>query len=310
MKNLIQQLIDEQLQDWELAKSNYAALENIQTKDLDLNGHIYKVQFNPTRIASSAAKVDKQSLQARKCFLCSSNLPPQQKGIPFMDKYQILLNPFPIFPKHLTIPNINHTDQLIGGGFEDMLNLAEVIDDYVIFYNGPKCGASAPDHAHFQAGSKGFLPLEKDFNSYAKEPVVELANASLSKLTDEHRSILVIESTQKQAIINLFKMVYDAMDVKEGEAEPMMNLLAWKDKCKWIVCIIIRAKHRPDCFQAEGEKNLLVSPASVDMGGVIITPLEKDFEKITKENIADILKEVSLSAKQCNDLIHRIKLRV
>ena len=155
-----------------------------------------------------------------------------------------------------------------------------------------------------------FRSLEKEFNSYTKEPVVELANASLSKLKDEHRSILVIESTQKQAVVDLFTTVYEAMEMKEDEAEPMMNLLAWKDKDKWIVCMILRSKHRPDCFQAEGEKNLLISPASVDMGGVIITPLEKDFEKITQEDIANILKEVSLSAKQCNDLIHRIKLRV
>lgn len=308
MKSLIQQLIDDQLRDWELAKTNYAALENIETKEFMLDGHLYKVQFNPTRIASSAAKVDKQSLKERKCFLCSHNLPAQQKGIPFGDKYQILLNPFPIFPIHLTVPNIAHTDQLILGGFEDMMHLAEALsDDYIVFYNGPKCGASAPDHAHFQAGSKGFLPIEMEYNNFPKEIILEKENSSLNLLKDKFRSILTIEATNIQAATNLFKVVYNALETKADEQEPMMNLVAWKEKDKWVVCLILRSKHRPDCFYAEGDNNLLVSPASVDMGGVIITPLEKDFEKITGNDISTILSEVSLSEKQCNEVIHRIK---
>ena len=266
----VNQLFDEQLSNWELARNRYKALEQVKTKTLVVCGLEYKVQFNPARIISSAAKVDAQSIRERKCFLCAENRPAEQNGIAFKGRYTILVNPYPIFPRHLTIPSIEHTPQLIASRFEDMLDLAQQLDDYIVFYNGPKCGASAPDHFHFQAGNKGFLPIEKNRSMY---------------------NMICIESNNKEDLLDRFRQVYDAMEQKPKGNEPMMNILAWYETDKWIVCIFPRKKHRPSCYSAKGEANLLISPAAVDLGGVFITPLEKDFEKITAEDIGKILDE-------------------
>lgn len=275
-----------------------------------MNGCRYKVQFNPARIVSSAAKVDVKSIQERKCFLCPANLPPMQQGIPFNGHYQILVNPFPIFPKHLTVPELEHVDQRILMRFGDMLDLAKSADDYVVFYNGPKCGASAPDHAHFQAGNKGFLTIETEWQRKKDEKIVELSGGTLWALDDYPRATLVIEATDKIDAMTLFGIVFGAMELKPGEEEPMMNVLTWMERDKWIVCIFPRDKHRPSCYTAEGDANILISPASVDMGGVFITPLEKDFEKITADDIAGILSEVCMNPADYQKLTERIKERL
>jgi ATP adenylyltransferase/5',5'''-P-1,P-4-tetraphosphate phosphorylase II len=271
IENSVQNLFSDQLATWELAANNYKALSQVKIKTVEVGEHTYKVQFNPARITSSAAKVDAQSIQARPCFLCATHRPAFQKSIPFNGQYEILVNPYPIFPRHLTIPAVEHTPQRIAGRFEDMLDLAQQLDDYVIFYNGPQCGASAPDHFHFQAGNKGFLPIENDRN---------------------FPNSIRIESDNKKAIIDSFRHTYNALKLHSEDAEPMMNLLTWYDSGQWIVCIFPRKKHRPACYFAEGDKNILISPASVDMGGVFITPLEKDFDKITSEDIQTIIEEI------------------
>lgn len=300
-------LFDEQLSSWEMAKNNYDALKQVKEKEVVVNGCRYKVQFNPARIVSSAAKVDAKSIQVRKCFLCLANLPSAQRGIAINGHYLILVNPFPIFPRHLTVPDLEHVDQRILLRFGDMLDLAAKVDDYVVFYNGPKCGASAPDHAHFQAGNKGFLPIETEWQQKKNEKVAELPGGTLWALDDYPRATLAIEATDKADAMTLFGIVYGAMELKPGEEEPMMNLLAWVEAGKWMVLVFPREQHRPSCYAAEGEANILISPASVDMGGVFITPLEKDFEKITAENIAAILSEVCLSPVEFRKLIQRIK---
>ncbi|MDR0866076.1 MAG: DUF4922 domain-containing protein, partial [Candidatus Symbiothrix sp.] len=168
---IVKDLLCDQLEEWSLVKSNYEALKNVKSKEFQFDGFIIKVQFNPARIVSSAAKIDAKSIQERKCFLCPANLPKEQTGIPFGNDYQLLVNPFPIFPEHFTIPTYKHTDQLIIHRYGDMLDLAKSMDKYTVFYNGPKCGASAPDHAHFQAGIKGFLPLENEIGNIPKEVI-------------------------------------------------------------------------------------------------------------------------------------------
>ena len=322
MKQEIQALIDGQLSSWEMAKNNYEALKQVKVKEVIINGGHYKVQFNPARIVSSAAKVDTKSIQERKCFLCPANLPEVQKGIPFNGHYQILINPFPIFPKHLTVPELEHVDQRILLRFEDMLDLAAVADDYVVFYNGPKCGASAPDHAHFQAGNKGVLPIETEWQQQKDTKVAELPGGTLWALDDYPRATLVIEATDKIDAMTLFRSVYDGLTPDpspkergdeihpESQEEPMMNVLTWVENGKWIVCIFPRDKHRPSCYTAEGDANILISPASVDMGGVFITPLEKDFEKITADDIATILSEVCMNPADFAKLIERITKRL
>ena len=302
MRQEIQNLISEQLSSWDLAKQNYSALGKVKMKSITVGNCTYRVQFNPARILSSSAKVDTHSIKERKCFLCQANLPEVQKGIPFGNRYQLLVNPYPIFPKHLTIPDRTHTDQRIAGRFTDMLELAEEAKDFVIFYNGPRCGASAPDHAHFQAGNKGFLPIEQEWEALEKEEITAIEGGCLWQLNDSPRNTLIIEATEKEAANTLFERVYHSMNRLPGEEEPMMNIVGWKEDARWIFCIFPRSKHRPSCYTAEGEKNLLISPASVDMGGVFIVPQEKDFDKITAKEIAEILEEVCLSSTEYAEL--------
>lgn len=307
MNQTIHHLLTNQLASWEMASNNYAALSGVRVKELNVNGIPYKVQFNPARIISSGAKVDTKSIKARKCFLCSANLPPEQKGVPFEGHYNILVNPFPIFPRHLTIPETEHVEQRIASRFTDMLDLAQALSEYTIFYNGPKCGASAPDHAHFQAGNKGFMPIEKDWRGQVGGKVVDYGKAALLYLNDSPRNTLVIEAKKKEDAEKIFSLVYRSLPVKPGEEEPMMNVLALYETDCWIVFIFPREKHRPACYTAEGESNLLSSPASVDLGGVFITPVEKDFLKITAEDIAQILSEVCISPIDFQQIKRRIK---
>ena len=307
MNQTIHNLLTEQLASWETARNNYAALSGVQMKELNVNGTLYKVQFNPARIVSSGAKVDAKSIKERKCFLCPANLPAVQKGIPFEGHYNILVNPFPIFPRHLTVPETAHVAQRIAPRFGDMLDLARQLTDYTIFYNGPKCGASAPDHAHFQAGNKGFMPIEQDWRRQIAGKVADYGQATLWWLNDAPRTTLVIESADRKTAIKLFDTVYHSLDIQPGEDEPMMNVLVMYEDNKWIVFVFPRAKHRPACYTAEGDANLLSSPASVDLGGVFITPVEKDFIKITAEDIAQILSEVCLSPADFQKVRKRIQ---
>ncbi len=306
----IQSLLDGQLTSWQLAKNNYQALRQVRMKELDVDGTRYQVQYNPGRIVSSSAKVDAGSIQERKCFLCPDNLPAEQESLPFKTHYHILVNPFPIFPKHLTIADVSHTPQRIRHRMIDMLDLASYASDYVVFYNGPKCGASAPDHAHFQAGNKGFLPIEVDWRDNTRH-ILDYRSATLWGLDDSCCPALIIESPDRWEAEELFVIVYQAMEQNTDDEEPMMNLLTWVNmEGNWVVCIFPRKKHRPSCYFAQDETNLLISPASVDLGGVFITPREEDFEKLTAADIAAILREVCLNPSEFRQLIQSINRQI
>lgn len=306
MNETIQKFLTEQLADWETARNNYAALAGVQVRELNVCGVRYKVQFNPARIVSSGAKVDAKSIQERKCFLCPANLPAQQKGIPFGGHYQILVNPFPIFPRHLTIPDLNHTPQRIEGRLEDMMELARQLTDFTIFYNGPRCGASAPDHAHFQAGNRGFMPIEADWKNQIAGRIADYGKATLYYLNDQPRTTLVIQSSDMALANHLFSLICRLLP-EQPEGEPMLNLLAMYDEGVWTLFVFPRAKHRPACYTAEGDARLLSSPASVDLGGVFITPVEADFHKISPAIMEQILSEVCLSASDFAKLRQDIK---
>lgn len=287
-------LLDEQLKEWPVACRNYEALARVRVKEFEIDGSRVVVQFNPERIRSSAARVDARSLRERACFLCPGQLPAEQRQLPFGQDYWLMVNPYPIFPRHFTIPVRAHVPQRISGRYADLLQMARCLDLFVLFYNGPRCGASAPDHAHFQAGSKGFLPIEEEWRHFAVAlPEVE-PGACVYTLKDYNRAAYVIEATSAEASEAAFRRLYEAQRVEEGDEEPMLNLLVWFEEGKWITCFFSRSHHRPACYYAEGEANLLISPASVDMGGVLVVPQEKDFDKITAVAIKRILREVSL----------------
>lgn len=284
---------EKQLQNWELARTNFAGLRTVKTRSFDFGDFEIRVQFNPARIVSSGAKVDAKTIAQRPCFLCDANLPPEQISLNAGD-YSILVNPFPIFPEHFTIPYKNHVPQQIKPYFSDLLDLAKAMDKYVVFYNGPKCGASAPDHLHFQAGTKNFLPLIDDYKRLRDSHVILISDnieSRLYRFENYLRSVYCIESLNKNALMLQFDSLYNQMKA-ENTGEPMMNIVVSYENGTWYVFVLPRKAFRPWQYTATDDRQLLVSPATVEMCGVFITPIESHFEKITKEDIQNILEQV------------------
>ena len=289
-----------------MAAGNFEALKGVKVKELDVDGMTVKVQFNPARIVSSSAKVDAKSLKERKCFLCGANRPEVQRGIEWGPdgKYIILINPFPIFPRHLTIPDQRHVDQLIYERVEDMMDLAHELDEYTVFYNGPKCGASAPDHMHFQAGNSDFLTIAPALEKAELKEIAKDGEATLYLVDTLPLNVFVVDAKDHA---RLFKRLYDALPQKEGETEPMMNLLCYATPAGERLVVIPRKQHRPSFYGMEGEGKMLLSPASVDMGGVFITPLEKDFNRLDAALVKKVLDELCLSADEINAIASDVK---
>lgn len=296
---MLQALFEQQLRRWELARNNYEALANVREREISFGKFKVRLQYNPARITSTAATVDK--IDERPCFLCEDNRPSSQFEIPDVyDKYTVLVNPYPIFPRHFTIPAIKHTPQRIRGNYPDMLKLARTLNDYIIFYNGARCGASAPDHMHFQAGSKGFLPIETfwDWGMGGFKFPCAVKEGTLAYATDGMRMFRILYSSSEVTMNKMMEDYLTDIGLITGEPEIPMNLLTWYDTGNNHYCsmLVTRSKHRPDCYYAEGEKKIMVSPGCVDMAGVLILPREEDFYKITKEDIEQIYVEVSVGA--------------
>lgn len=274
LQTKIIQLFSSQREEWKLLDDNCNEMLNIEVRSLRWGNDVEVVlQYNPSRFISASAKIDDKSIKERKCFLCAENRPQVQKGIPFLDKYMILCNPYPILENHITIPLHSHVPQLMGKKMSDMLSLTEMLPNYIVFYNGPKCGASAPDHFHFQAGLKQDILLSSE-NSL--------------------RSCLRIESESKEDAEEVFYDVYDFLKFQQPlEEEPMMNIISFMENSKYIIHVFPRRLHRPWQFSAEGKAQLLVSPGALDMAGMFITPRKEDFDRIDRDDIEDIYSQVS-----------------
>lgn len=302
----ISEFISSQLAAWPMAAANFEALGGVKVKDLDVDGMPFKVQFNPARMASSGAKVDKASLAARPCFLCGKNRPEVQVGIDWKDRYTVLINPFPIFRRHLTIPDTSHTDQLIDGRIADMMDLAAALEDYTVFYNGPRCGASAPDHMHFQAGNSDFLTIGTALEDAELKTVATDGGATLSLADSLPVKVFVIDAADHAAGERLFSRLLAAMPVPDGEKEPMLNLLCYPTPAGERLVVVPRKKHRPACYGTD-PGCMLISPASVDVGGVFITPRPEDFEAFDADTVRNILNEVCLTAEEINNVASNVK---
>ena len=276
LQQRIESLFVEQKQNWPQLDSAVKQLGNISTKEFNWgDDNKVVIQFNPARVVSAAAKVDAASIEERPCFLCEKNRPDVQKGIEFLDKYIILANPFPILDNHLTIALHSHVPQRIRKKIGDILSLAEQLPDYIIFYNGPKCGASAPDHFHMQAGLKSDI-LMQGYN--------------------ELRTCLIIEGDTKEDVESDFEDVYHYLSKRQpDEDEPMMNIISFVDQGKYVLHIFPRKAHRPGQYHDSGKRQLMISPGAIDMAGLIITVREEDFNKIRKEDIENIYSQVSMS---------------
>ena len=291
-------LFEIQSQEWPMLATGVESLDSVKIKSFQFDGFKLKAQYNAGRITSTSAKVDLKSISERKCFLCSTNLPEEQKGILYDDNYIILCNPFPIFPTHFTLTNKEHQPQRILNTFPDMMNLSKDLAKYYsVIYNGPRCGASAPDHLHFQAGNKNFMPIDDEFhlikNEYGNE-IFEDDNLSVYAIDDGLRKFISIESLDESLILQTFNKFYSTYsELMNEKQEPMINLISfYEEEFGWRVIIFLRAKHGPDIYFAEDPTKMLVSPAAIDLGGICVFPREEDFNRIKKEMIFDIFKEV------------------
>lgn len=292
--------ITAQRAEWPLAARNFDALEGVEVRGIAMPGMDIKVQFNPARIVSSGAKVDARSLAERPCFLCEKNRPAEQRGIDWRG-YTVLVNPFPIFPRHLTIPAVGHTPQRIQGRVADMLALAAELPGYTVFYNGPRCGASAPDHMHFQAGNSDFLPIWQALDAAPLRTVADDgAGTRLSVCTALPVNVFVVDAATPEAGERMFERLYRVLP--EGEEEPMMNLLAAGSR----FVVVPRKRHRPSFYGTEGEGCMLLSPASVDMGGAFITPRREDFDRLDAQLLARVFDELCLDTEQIEEISNKV----
>ena len=303
----ISRFFNRQLEMWEDARHRFRDLKHVEVRQLSDQ---LKVQFNPARIVSTGAKIDKHTLGERPCFLCERNRPKEQMTKQIDDHFQLLVNPFPILPVHFTIPATKHQPQSIYRHYGEMHRLLSLHSELMVFYNGPKCGASAPDHLHFQAGTSGVLPLQTNWQRLSRNltDVISLTDEEkISVLRDFLVPAFVIISKSEDSDEELFHRLYRSMPMRSDESEPMMNIIAWRKGEEFISVVIPREKHRPDAYFAEGEAQMMVSPGALDMAGLIITPREEDFSKINLDKATALLCECGISAEKMEAIVSNLK---
>jgi SpoIID/LytB domain protein len=303
----ISRFFNRQLEMWEDARHRFRDLKHVEVRQLSDQ---LKVQFNPARIVSTGAKIDKHTLDERPCFLCERNRPKEQMTKQIDDHFQLLVNPFPILPVHFTIPATKHQPQSIYRHYGEMHRLLSLHSELMVFYNGPKCGASAPDHLHFQAGTSGVLPLQTNWQRLSRNltDVISLTDEEkISVLRDFLVPAFVIISKSEDSDEELFHRLYRSMPMRGDESEPMMNIIAWRKGDEFISVVTPREKHRPDAYFAEGEAQMMVSPGALDMAGLIITPREEDFSKINLDKATALLRECGISAEKMEAIVSNLK---
>lgn len=277
MINPLETFFEEQLREWPLAHDNHDALTRVWSRELtsDKLAIPLRVQYNPARIVSTGANIDKTSIAARPCFLCAKNRPAEQRAMPLNADFEWLVNPFPILPHHYTIAAKVHRPQRILDAYDAMIQATLALpEEYIVFYNGPKCGASAPDHLHLQAG---------------------IFDCQLLTANYPYKTLL---ADSKES----FRRIYDSLPVTDGEEEPRMNVIAFRKGNHVSLIVIPRRAHRPHCYTAEGDKHYLISPGALDMGGLIVTPRREDYDRLTADKALDILCEVGVRTEPTIDV--------
>ena len=312
----IHKFVGDQLSLWPLACSNFRALKDVKVREIEVGGLTVKLQFNPARMISSAAKLNKEDIAKRRCFLCRENRPVEQIMLKFEGrknkKYDILVNPYPIFPDHLVIAKSNHTDQSIWHRYVDMLDLARKYTGYTFFYNGPKSGASAPDHHHFQGAPKGLMPLENDVNACISKDDVTLEyltsvqDASLYHYKRFTTGVFVLRAETAKSAAKLFYRLLDCAELPEGEPEPLFNLFSWWADGEFRSIVVFRRSHRSHHYFSDGPDHLTMSPGCADMAGVFIVPVPDEYEKISSELLTEMVTEVSVSKEVESKMLERL----
>ena len=303
----ISRFFNRQLEKWDDARHRFRDLKHVETKKLSEE---VRLQFNPARIVSTGAKIDKKTLGERPCFLCDKNRPKEQMSQQIDERFHLLVNPFPILPVHFTIPARKHQPQAIYKNYGEMHRFLSLHSELMVFYNGPKCGASAPDHLHFQAGTSGILPLQANWQRLSRNlnDIISLNDEEkIAVVRDFIVPAFVIISKSEESDETLFHRLYKSMPMRGDETEPMMNIIAWRKGDEYISVVIPREKHRPEAYFAEGDAQVMVSPGALDMSGLIITPREEDFHKLTEESATTILQECGISTEKMNCIVTKLK---
>ncbi len=303
---LCRALVESQKKNWPAYATACRGLASAQTRKLSCGEYSVTLQYNAARAISSGAAVDAESIRKRPCFLCAENRPKEQSGILYSGDYQILCNPAPIFERHFTVAALAHLPQDIRSSLDAFLDLAhDAAPGYTLFYNGPACGASAPDHLHFQMIPSRALPflneLERESFPIASSTVLHRPAKSFD------RSVLLLKSDQAPLLKEqITQLIATARKLLATQEEPLLNVFCTYGKRGWTIIVFLRQKHRPDAYFARGSRRIFVSPGAIDMAGVVITPRLADFERLTGNAIRSIYREVSLEGDTLNPIIEAL----
>ncbi|PIP07312.1 MAG: hypothetical protein COX51_06945 [Syntrophobacteraceae bacterium CG23_combo_of_CG06-09_8_20_14_all_50_8] len=299
-------LLEEQKAAWKDLREGYGGLASLKEHRIEEDEISVILQYNPKRIISAGANIDPVAIKARPCFLCRRNLPDAQKAVLYRRKFLILCNPAPIFPFHFTIAHIEHIPQLLSRALPSFLQLAkDFLPSFALLYNGPRCGASAPDHLHFQAIPKAAVPVLNDGRAGGKKVLrKETGGLRLFKMEGGGIPVIIVEGRSKAGVVAFVRRIIKAMkQVFSAPAEPMMNLFCLYNDGKWEVVMFSRGKHRPDVYFKSGKDRLLISPGAVDMGGIVIVTREEDFYHLDAAAVRGIIREVSLPDEKVEEII-------
>jgi hypothetical protein len=300
------QLLIDNMQAWDMLRRNVEELRRVRVKTFPFDGFSIKAQFNPARLASVSAATDPSAILRRRCFLCDANRPPEQQELDLGDDFKLLCNPYPILPEHFTIIHIAHRKQRAMNLLRSMLISARgMAGRYTVFYNGPQCGASAPDHLHYQAGTLGFMPIDEDYDRI-KRPLGRRHGAAFFA-GECLRRFIAVESSDLDALETAFAVFHEKYHaLQPNEPEPMMNIACNHRDGRWRIIIFTRIKHRPDFYFAQDHSRMMLSPGAVDMGGMVVVPREEDFDRLTVEHIREMYEQVSLPHEMFQQLQERL----
>jgi hypothetical protein len=299
LPELCLELLADQKKAWDDLREGCESVKRVKQRDLSCRGFTVRLQHNPRRMRSSLAGVTRENIADRPCFLCLDHLPEIQKGVLYRREYLILCNPMPVLSSHFTISHLDHRPQTISEHMDAFFQfMVDFGSGWTILYNGPKCGASAPNHHHFQAARSGEMPIEKE--SLEKKRLVlmkKVERVILYRIKNVGRETLILEGDDPVAVGHLLRDYLRSLKkVLSTDDEPMVNIAGFYRKKRWHLMVFPRRKHRPDAFFKEGNDRIVVSPGVIEMGGLLVTPMERDFERLDKTTVASIYEEVSLGA--------------
>lgn len=306
LSRLCLDLIGEQRGTWPMLRDAYDSLGKTIERDIRCEGFSVRVQHNPGRIASTLAPVENGGTNGRPCFLCSGNLPTEQRGILYRDRYLILPNPMPVLPFHCTVAYVHHEPQAISGEIAAFLRLmVDLGPDWTVLYNGPRCGASAPDHLHFQIIPSGRMPIEKEAKEKERwESLKQMEGAVVYCVANLGRQAVVLEGDNPAALERAFNALLRGLrDGFPGPLEPMINIAGFSEGDCLSLVVFPRRKHRPDAFFESDDRRIVVSPAVVEMGGILVAPVEKDFTRLDGPLVEAIFAEVSLKREHLRKVL-------